>query len=165
MERRGFLQLSLLSALTVALKSLRRPLAFAGAEGVRVPLPKQPWEKVEFNYASGQQVYPGVAVRLPNKPDAADKTPAIYAACRICPHQGCLFNYEMDYGKIGDIVGVTLRNPVFFCRCHMSVFDPAQKGSVLFGPASRPPWSFSVRLDKNEMIVDGVEKGVGQFGS
>ncbi len=165
MERRGFLQFSLLSTLTLALKGPKHLFAFAGPEAIRAPLPKQPWEKVEFSYARGPQVYPGIAVRLPDKPDAAAGLPEIYAACRVCPHQGCLFNYEVDYSKIGDITGSTLNNPVFFCRCHMSIFDPAQKGKVISGPANRPPWSFSLRLDNNELIIEGVEKGVGEFNS
>lgn len=165
MERRGFLQFSLLSALTLAWKGPKRLFAFPTPEGVRVQMPVRSWEKVEFSYTSGQQTYPGIVVRLPRKADAANNDPGeIYAACRICPHQACLFNYEMEYRKIGDMVGVTLENPVFFCRCHMSIFDPAQKGKVIFGPANRPPWRFSIRLEKNEMIIDGVEEGVGQFG-
>lgn len=165
MERRNFLQFSFLSALTLGLKSPMRLFASASSEGVRVPAPIQPWEKVDFSYPSGQLIYPGVAVRLPSKFNTAGSDPGdIYVACRICPHQACLFNYELEYRKIGDMVGVALANPVFFCRCHMSIFDPAQKGSVIFGPASRPPWSFSIRLEKNEMVVTGIEEGAGQVG-
>lgn len=123
----------------------------------------KPWEKVEFSFAKQEQIYPGIAVRLP-KISGGGEAGEIYAACRVCPHQGCQFNYETDFGKIGDLVGVTLENPVFFCRCHMSIFDPAQKGKVLFGPANRSPWLFSVRIEKDEMIVTGVEDGAGQIG-
>jgi len=165
MERRGFLRFSLLSAVTLVLKGRQRLFADPGPSDIRIQAPLRPWQKAEFSYTLGQQTYPGIAVRLPGKSDATRNEPGeIYAACRLCPHQACLFNYEMDYRKTGDVVGVTLENPVFFCRCHMSIFDPAQQGKVITGPANRPPWRFSIRLEKNEVIIDGIEEGVGQFG-
>lgn len=165
MKRRNFLRFSVFSFLALGFEKAKPLSPLAASEGIRTPAPVKPWEKVDFSYTSGSQTYPGVAVRLPKiTGGAGGERGEIYAACRICPHQGCQFNYEMDFGKIGDMVGATLENPVFFCRCHMSIFDPAQKGKVLFGPANRPPWVFSIRIEKNEMVITGVEEGAGQIG-
>ena len=162
MERRDLLHITLLATVSLILKGPFRAFAAPENEKLRLQAPVNPWDKVDFTYKVGERGYPGTAVRLPKR--VGSEPGEIYAACRICPHQGCQLNYEMDFGKIGDLVGVTLENPVFFCRCHMSIFDPAQKGKIAFGPANRPPWFFSVRLEKSEMIIEEVERGVGEFG-
>jgi Rieske Fe-S protein len=124
-----------------------------------VAAPVKPWAKVEFTYAGPEREFPGVAVRLPEKSGGG-----LCAVCRICPHQGCVFGYETDYETVGGIIGKDLENPVFFCRCHMSTFDPTQGGAVLYGPTLRPPWRFTVREEGGEMIVTALEPGAGQIG-
>jgi Rieske Fe-S protein len=161
MRRRDLFQLVIVSALALGLKGRTSVLASAAQEGLRIPAPMEPWDKVEFSYAADQQSYPGIAVRLPAKANA--KQGELYTVCRICPHQGCPLNYETEYRKVGDMVGASLENPVFFCHCHMSIFDPAQRGKVVYGPANRPPWTFSFRAEKSEIVITGVEKGIGQF--
>jgi hypothetical protein len=46
----------------------------------------------------------------------------------------------------------------------MSTFDPAQSGSVLYGPSSRAPWRFTVREESGEMIITAIEAGAGEIG-
>lgn len=124
----------------------------------RVAAPAQPWAISEFEYEAEGKTFPGLAVRLPG----ADR--GLYVACRICPHQGCIFGYETDYELVGDVVGKDLSNPVLFCRCHMSVFDPAQGGRVLNGPAPRPPWTFAAEEKDGEVLISSIESGAGEIG-
>ncbi|MGE5538470.1 MAG: ubiquinol-cytochrome c reductase iron-sulfur subunit [Gemmatimonas sp.] len=122
--------------------------------------PAKAWETVDFTYERDGREFPGIIVRLPEGQAAP-----FYAACRICTHQGCAFGYETNYRQVGDIVGVDLENPVFFCRCHLSVYDPAHAGRVVSGPAPRPPWQFSVRAEGSDLVVTGLEAGAGDIKS
>jgi Rieske Fe-S protein len=148
---------ALAAAFTVALTGpWRRARA---AESVRVPAPKNAWDKVEFSYPGPSRELPGIAVRLP-----ASAGGGVYAVCRICPHEGCSIGYETDYETVGGIIGKDLDHPVFFCRCHFSTFDPARDGSVLYGPSPRPPWRFELREDGGDLLVTGAESGAGEIG-
>jgi ubiquinol-cytochrome c reductase iron-sulfur subunit len=57
----------------------------------------------------------------------------ILAYSKICPHAGCAIalyrNPKFD---------PTQPRPALICPCHYSTFDPADGGTVLFGPAGRP---------------------------
>lgn len=123
--------------------------------------PVKPWDSTEFGFDVDGRNFPGIAIRLP---DAAGAAGALFTACRICTHQACVFGYEADYQLVGDIVGQKLANPVLFCRCHLSVYDPMQQGRVLFGPAPRPPWLFDAHEDNGALIVSSLEKGAGEIG-
>jgi Rieske Fe-S protein len=158
MNRQHFLRLALSAAAIAALGLFSRRARAAGKE-LRVPAPVKPWDKVEFTYAGEQRDFPGLAVRLPEKSGGG-----LSAVCRICPHQACVFGYETDYETVAGIIGKDLENPVFFCRCHMSTFDPAHGGAVLYGPAARPPWRFTLREEGGEMIITAVEAGAGEIG-
>jgi Rieske Fe-S protein len=156
MDRKHFLRLAF-TAVTAAALSLFSRRAWAGGE-VRVAAPVKPWDKVEFTYTGATRDFPGVAVRLPEESGGG-----LCAICRICPHQGCLFGYEIDYATVSDIVGIDLDHPVFFCRCHMSTFDPVAQGRVLSGPSQRPPWRFTMREESGEMVVSDIEAGAGEI--
>jgi Rieske Fe-S protein len=158
MDRKHFLRLAFTAVAAAASGIFSRRVRAAEKE-VRVAAPLKPWDKVEFTYTGVERSFPGVAVRLPEKSGGG-----LCAVCRICPHQGCVFGYETDYETVGGIIGKDLANPVFFCRCHMSTFDPAQSGSVLYGPSSRAPWRFTVREESGEMIVTAIETGAGEIG-
>lgn len=158
MDRKHFLRLAFTAVIAAVLGAFSRRARAAGEE-LRVAAPVKPWDKVEFTYAGAQRSFPGVAVRLPEKSGSG-----LCAVCRICPHQGCIFGYETDYATVSDIIGVDLDHPVFFCRCHMSAFDPAEQGSVLFGPSRRPPWRFTLREEGREMVVTAIESGAGEIG-
>lgn len=160
MRRRSFLAV----AFTVIGSGMLRLLGFqrASAEtnAVSIAAPVHPWATVDFEYEAAGRTFPGTVVRLPETLSGG-----LYAACRICPHQGCTFGYEINYQQVGDIVGVDLANPVFFCRCHLSVYDPAQDGRVISGPAPRPPWRFSIRETGDRLTVTGIEPGAGDMKS
>lgn len=134
-----------------------------GASPVRAQValaaPADTWEAVQFDASARGRTFPGIAIRLPGIAGE------LFTACRICTHQGCVFGYETDYRLVSDIIGVKLSNPVLFCRCHLSVYDPAQQGRVLFGPAPRPPWRIEARQDGGTLLIGAVEGGAGEFGS
>ena len=132
--------------------------ARATSRSVSTALPANVWDASEFVFNDGNRALPGVAIRLPA---LAGSPPALFVACRICPHQGCVFGYERDYDLVGEIIGKDLTNPVLFCRCHMSTYDPARGGQVINGPAPRPPWTFDYKLREATVEVTGVEDGVG----
>ena len=94
---------------------------------------------VEFVYTLGTRKTDAVAMRLP-EPTRSSLTVSgkHYAAfSRVCTHLGCpvevvrseetlalSFNYRL-----------TSFHPVLGCPCHFSVFDPAEEGASVFGPA------------------------------
>jgi Rieske Fe-S protein len=157
--RKLFLRLTASALAGAALSGGLRRRARADAETVSVPAPQRPWESVAFTFSGASRDLPGIAVRLP-----AAAGGGIYAACTICPHQGCSLGLEADYETVGGIIGRDLDHPVFFCRCHFSTFDPAQNGNVIYGPSARPPWAFNVVEEGGQMTVMGVEPGAGEFG-
>jgi arsenite oxidase small subunit len=151
--------LQLASATLVGLTSGALPRrARADAAPVSMAAPTRPWQSVEFSYPAPGRDLPGIAVRLPDTAGGG-----LYAACLICPHQGCTFGYETDYEAVADIIGVDLDHPVMFCRCHFSTYDPVHDGNVIYGPAPRPPWRFTVAENAGEMTVTDVEPGAGQI--
>jgi len=156
MNRKSFLKL--LIGIAAGLPAFwRRSPALAGTA---VDMPRNDWDSVDFQADIGGKVYPGIAIKLPD-----NEVDVLFVACKICPHQGCEFGYEKNFSLVGDIVGKDFSNPILFCRCHMSVYDPAQKGKVLNGPAPRPPWTFSFSAKAGKLDIEGVEEGVGTFGS
>lgn len=134
-------------------------LAFDGIRGTKasssLTAPKSAWDALNFDYSTPAKTFPGIAIRL------ADQR--LYVACRICPHQGCTFTYQENYESVGDIVGKDFSNPVLFCPCHLSVFDPTQNGKVLNGPAPRPPWTFSAEEVDGVLRITAIEKGAGDI--
>jgi nitrite reductase/ring-hydroxylating ferredoxin subunit len=150
MNRKTFLGLIGAFTSTSVLGSLCRARA---AEEISAP--RSPWDAVNFQCDLQSKTLPGVAIRLPDR--------SLYVACRICPHQGCTFNYETNFKAVGNIVGKDFENPILFCRCHMSVFDPAQKGQVLNGPAPRPPWLIYANESVGRLTILSAEKGVGDI--
>ena len=66
----------------------------------------------------------------------------IVAYSKICTHAGCAIalyrNPKFD---------VTQPKPALVCPCHYSTFDPADGGTVLFGPAGRPLPQLPLAID------------------
>lgn len=50
------------------------------------------------------------------------------------------------------------------CTCHQSVFDPAQSGKVLSGPAPRSPWTFDFIIQGNSLRIRDLEPGGEKWG-
>ncbi len=145
-------------SLAVLVAAIMAPSAARARIPVTVVAPMQPWQSTEFEFEKDGRLLPGIAVRLPAANGGAG---ALYAACRICPHEGCTFALEREYDLVGSIVGQTLANPVFLCRCHLSVYDPLRDGAVVSGPARRPPWRFEIREESGSLEVLALEAGAG----
>jgi quinol---cytochrome c reductase iron-sulfur subunit len=65
--------------------------------------------------------------------DRADWAPeGILAYSKICPHAGCAVGLYRN-----PLFPEAESKPALVCPCHYSTFDPADGGTVLFGPAGR----------------------------
>jgi ubiquinol-cytochrome c reductase iron-sulfur subunit len=67
----------------------------------------------------------------------------ILAYSKICTHAGCAISlYRVP------TFAPTEPKPALVCPCHYSTFDPADGGSVLFGPAGRPLPQLPLMVDR-----------------
>jgi ubiquinol-cytochrome c reductase iron-sulfur subunit len=86
--------------------------------------------------------------------DRAHSAPAGYVAySKICTHAGCavsLFRYPTFEER--------QPGPALVCPCHYSTFNPADGGSVEFGPAGRPLPQLPLRV-----AADGSLEAAGGF--
>lgn len=96
----------------------------AGGQGIAAESDVRPGSAVEFK--DGGE--PAVLVRL----DSGD----FVAYSAVCTHQGCTVKY---------------RDGELACPCHGSVFDPANGGAVVSGPANRPLPEIPVELRGGEV--------------
>jgi quinol---cytochrome c reductase iron-sulfur subunit len=91
-----------------------------------------------------------VLVRLPNGrfqlPPELAHYPAegIVAYSKICTHAGCAISLYRS-----PMFEPTDPKPALVCPCHYSTFDPADGGSVLFGPAGRKLPMLPLRIDSS----------------
>jgi arsenite oxidase small subunit len=131
------------------------PLAIARARAAGAPPDQpvahlsdlaQPWSAVKFNFpdADGDDM-PCIVIRLPG-----DRW---YASSLICSHNKCTVMYLLDVNIARDSFNVDTSAPVLACPCHFSVFDPAQGGRVLGGPAPSPPLQLRVEVRGNDLFV------------
>jgi Rieske Fe-S protein len=70
-----------------------------------------------FSFNLAETGKPALLVHLP------DESWAAYEA--VCTHKGCEVGYQLESRRLG-------------CPCHGSVFNPAQGGAVVQGPAQKP---------------------------
>ena len=75
---------------------------------------------------------PAILVHLP------DESWAAYSA--VCTHAGCEVGYQLEARRLG-------------CPCHGSVFDPAQGGAVVQGPAKKPLKKIEVRTEGGSVVL------------
>ena len=100
---------------------------------------------------------PGFIVKIPGGD--------IVAYSRICPHLGCIFNFVKDPAECAKGYNFDPRSldpkgrPVFACPCHLSVYDIANGGKVVSGPAPRPPRKFEVKKVGTAITVTSLEAG------
>ena len=141
MERR-----KILLGIATAPGWLPRVCAAQAKTFVSIPLSRlaEPWSSVEFTYPAAEPV-PGIIVRL--------RDGTLYAASRICPHQSCQLLYKTDKQEISDAFEVEAGNPVLVCPCHFSVFDIANGGKVLSGPATAPPLQLNVEARDGKIFI------------
>ncbi len=83
----------------------------------------------------------------------------VVAYSRICPHLGCIFNFVKDPSECAKGYNFKPDGPVFACPCHLSVYDIAQGGKVVSGPAPRPPRHFDVKKEGDQYRVVSLEAG------
>jgi Rieske Fe-S protein len=89
------------------------------------------WDAAEFTFRLDGEEMPGILIKL------ADSR--WYASSLICPHAKCTARYFKDVDVARDTFDVDAKNPVLGCPCHFSVFDVADGGKVIHGPAPSPP--------------------------
>ena len=107
----------------------------------------QPWSAVKFTLpdVDGSDM-PCIVVRLPG-----DKW---YASSLICPHNKCTIMYVPDVNMARNSFNVETSTPVLACPCHFSVFDPAQNGRVIGGPAPNPPLQLRIEVRGTDVFVN-----------
>jgi Rieske Fe-S protein len=107
---------------------------------------------IEYN-PEGKEVreIPGFIVKLPSGD--------VVAYSRICPHLGCVFNWVPDPNECAKGYNFKPQGPVFACPCHLSVYDIAQGGKVVSGPAPRPPRKFDLTKVGDKYKIVGLEAG------
>ena len=105
-----------------------------------------PWAAVEFTFELEGESVPGIVIRLPDQ--------RWYASSLICPHAKCVVRYFSDVSVANDTFDVNVKNPVLGCPCHFSVFDVANGGKVLSGPAPGAPLQLSVEARDGKVFID-----------
>jgi ubiquinol-cytochrome c reductase iron-sulfur subunit len=79
----------------------------------------------------------------------------IVAYSKICTHAGCAISLYRT-----PLFAPTAPKPALVCPCHYSTFDPADGGSVLFGPAGRALPQLPLRVDaRGELRAAGNFSG------
>lgn len=116
---------------------------------------------IEYTPTGVQEVeIPGFAVKLPQDVGQAD-TQYVDVWSRICPHLGCIFNIEHDPETVQrNYGGFRPGGPVFACPCHLSIYDLAQDGKVISGPAPRPPYKFEFKIAGDDVVVTAPPGGL-----
>jgi thiosulfate dehydrogenase [quinone] large subunit len=130
-DRRGFIRISSIAALTVAAVGLGRLFPKSAAAAVSAT----PQNIIEdsslsigetFNFTS-KSGSPAVLFK--------SKT-GVYAYSAVCTHEGCTVQYNSTSKNLQ-------------CGCHGAVFDPESDGSALSGPTNKP-------LPKIKVAVEGA---------
>jgi nitrite reductase/ring-hydroxylating ferredoxin subunit len=105
----------------------------------------KPWAAVEFTFELDGARVPGIVIKLPDE--------RWYASSLICPHAQCVARYFPDAEVARDTFDVDAKNPVLGCPCHFSVFDVANGGKVIAGPAPSPPLQLTVALRDGKVSI------------
>ena len=103
------------------------------------------WDAAEFTFQLDGEELPGILIKL------ADGR--WYASSLICPHAKCTARYFSDVNVARDTFDVDVKNPVLGCPCHFSVFDVADGGKVIHGPAPNPPLQLAAAARDGKVIV------------
>jgi len=97
------------------------------------------YKAVEFVYTLGERKTPAIALRLPEPTRSSLTVSGRYYAAfsRVCTHLGCSVEVVRSEETLAQSFNYRLTpfHPVLGCPCHFSVFDPAEEGASVFGPA------------------------------
>ena len=133
---------------------------------------KQPWSSASFTYRVKREIpdvykkktlveesIPGLVVRMPD--ELADKSGGVKGKFRVvdlhCTHERCVATYVTDNSEIRALADLSPKNPVVYCPCHRSVFDPAEGEKVIKGPAKAPLWKFDFDIKGDDIMVTGLD--------
>jgi cytochrome b6-f complex iron-sulfur subunit len=127
--------------------------ALATAGGVLTPIIAYLWPPKQTSAAEGGAVNVASTVDLPagmgqvfsvyNKPVLVVNTPDGYKALSaICTHLGCILFWDEQRQLIA-------------CPCHEATFN--SNGAVISGPPPAPLPTYRVRVDGDQIFVEGVE--------
>lgn len=182
LSRRGLLKLFLALPFVRFLENYLAPIIGLGTNVAAAAAPlkvakvselKQPWSSVRFTYSVKVQtkdVYkkemvteesiPGLVVRLPDA--LAEKrgggVKGKYEVVNLhCSHERCVTAYITDGKEIRAVADIEAKNPVAYCPCHRSVFDLAEKGKAIKGPAKTPLWMFEFDIKGDDIVVTGID--------
>lgn len=113
------------------------------------------WQTTTFS-AGG---VPAIALQLPNAvPGALTLNGRTYLALsRVCTHQGCLVNFNLNPEAVAVVSNYRPETPVLLCPCHLSVFSPAEGGRAVSGPAVRPLPRFRLEQQGDSLVATGLE--------
>jgi arsenite oxidase small subunit len=136
----GLVSLPTLAAVSRAPAADAPPLAVIDQKALA-----EPWASAEFSFELEGERVPGIVVKL-----AGERW---YASSLICPHAKCVARYFRDVAMVQDTFDVAAKNPVLGCPCHFSVFDVANGGKVISGPAPNPPQQFTVEVRDGRVLV------------
>ena len=178
MNRRRLLRCLLGAGTFLPLSFLKKGSARAAAAPSRAQVPlaqlRSPWsfaeveftKKIETHRGLQESSFPGYIIRLPAPvAQRLSLKDGLYAISRICPHEGCPINFYKERAEVPYPLEIKeFPNPMLVCTCHHSVFDPAQGGGVLTGPASRPPWTFDYVIQRGRVIIKDLEPGGEKWG-
>jgi Rieske Fe-S protein len=104
-----------------------------------------PWSSAEFSFDLDGDRLPGIVIRLPDG--------RWYASSLICSHMKCVVRYFADVAMARDTFDVAVNNPVLGCPCHFSVYDVANGGKVIGGPAPGPLLQLAVEARDGKLYI------------
>ncbi|MDG6995008.1 MAG: arsenate reductase (azurin) small subunit [Nitrososphaerota archaeon] len=93
---------------------------------------------------------PNILVKLGEKAEGGVGPDGdIVAFSQICQHLGCIYAYESPGSSPACNSSYKATGPVGYCCCHGSVYDFANAGKVLGGPAPRPVPQVILEVDSS----------------
>ncbi len=105
----------------------------------------EPWSSAEFTFELDGERMPGIVIRLPDG--------GWYASSLICSHMKCVVRYFSDVAMARDTFDVEAKNPVLGCPCHFSVYDVADRGKVIGGPAPAALLQLAVEARDGKLFI------------